>query len=73
MSEQVKQVDVEVEPHGSIWRFVPVSETAKGWVKENVAVEDWQWFGDGFVVDHRMAYGLVEGMRGHGLHVVAQA
>lgn len=59
--------DFEVENHGTIVMVRPVSEAAKAWVAENVGLESWQWFGDAFGCEPRMAGALVEGMLDDGL------
>ena len=65
------QADVNVENRGSVWRFWAYTKKARKWVAENAHTEDWQWSGLSFAVDHRMAPGLVDGMREAGLFVVA--
>lgn len=62
--------DVEVENHGTVFKFRARTEAAKQWVAENVQLEDWQLMGGGFVVDHRFAQPLVDGMQAAGLVVV---
>lgn len=59
--------DFEVEDHGTIVMVRPVSEAAKAWVEENVYLEGWQWFGDAFSCEPRMAGALVDGMVDFGL------
>lgn len=61
--------DIHIEPHGSVVLFRPASDTAHAWVAENVAIEDWQWLGGAFAVDHRYAGDLAQGMREAGLAV----
>jgi hypothetical protein len=45
----------------------PVSQAAKDWVAENVPLEDWQWMGPRFAVEHRYIAELVGGMMEDGL------
>lgn len=40
----------------------PITPKARAWVDDNVGVEDWQWTGGGFAVDHRFIEGLIDGM-----------
>ena len=62
--------DISVIHHGSVVEFSIRSGEARDWVREHVHIEDWQWIGrDSFAVDHRLAYGLIEGMQDAGLEV----
>lgn len=61
--------DVRVVREGSVWLFTPESDAARGWVEENVPLEDWQWLGTGFGVEWRYGPGLVAGMLEAGLVV----
>lgn len=60
--------DVVVRDEGSIFIVTPVSEDAKGWVEEHIP-DDAQWFGSGFVVEHRYVADIVDGMIADGLTV----
>lgn len=63
--------DVDVAGHGSVFVFGLKTDAAREWVNENVALEDWQWFGQSrFAVDHRYAAPLAHAMREAGLVVV---
>lgn len=44
----------------TVYLFIPLTERCRTWVDENVGVEDWQWLGSGFGVDHRYIGTLVE-------------
>lgn len=57
--------DFDVENHGSVWRFTPVSESAKEKTKE-FGLENWQWMGESFVIDWRLAEQLAEILREEG-------
>ena len=57
--------DFRVRNHGSIWMFTPLSEAAKAEV-ESMQVEDWQWHGGSFGVDHRPARVLVQALQLNG-------
>jgi hypothetical protein len=63
------QADVHVSGGGTMYLVTPLSDEAKAWVEENVPLEDWQWLGSGFGVEHRYIGNLVEGMREAGLVV----
>lgn len=61
--------DVYIENHGSVWIFRPLTQAAKGWVDENVEVEGWQRYGDGFAVAPHYVEELGCGMTAAGLEV----
>ena len=56
-------VDCQVENHGTIFLFRPVSDNAKDWLEENT---DGQWWGGGLAVEHRYAMDLALGMQDEG-------
>ncbi len=58
--------DVTVQNHGSIFLFVPETDSAREWLTENVGGEA-QYFGDALVVEPRYAADLAEGMQADGL------
>lgn len=60
-------VDVQIENHGSILVFQPMTDFAWDWLDEHVS-EDAQYWG-GLVVEPRYAEDLVVGMRESGLEV----
>lgn len=70
MANDNQEVDVEVENHGTLFKFRPRTEAAKLWVAEHVQLDDWQWMGGGFCVEHRYAQPLAESMVADGLVVV---
>ena len=59
--------DVLVHNEGTVFVFCPLTPRAKEWVEANVETESYQWFGNTFVVEHRYAWGLAEGMKAEGL------
>lgn len=61
--------DVEIENHGTVFRFLPVTAAAREWIDENVEAEPYQWMGPALIVDHRMARDLADGMVRAGLRV----
>lgn len=63
------QPDVTVSGGGSVYLFELESPEARAWVDDQVHVEDWQWLGRAFAVDHRYVGPLVEGMLADGLGV----
>ena len=47
---------VHAEGYATVWIFEPKSEAAKAFIEEgNLEIEDWQWSGKSFAVDHRPA------------------
>ena len=60
--------DFDVTFHGSVVSFALLTPAARTWINDNVQLEPWQWLGDAtFVVDHRFAQPLIDGIRGAGL------
>lgn len=64
--------DVLYSDTGSIVMIEPQTDTARQFIADHVAIEDWQWLGPAFGVDHRMADDLLRGMEAHGLTVAAR-
>jgi hypothetical protein len=64
-----KQADFRVDGHGSVFMVEPLTARGKKWVEENVPLEDWQWLGPRFSVEHRYIDDLIEGIRNDGLTV----
>jgi hypothetical protein len=59
-------MDFIVEDHGSVVIFRPMTETAEAAV-EQMELDGWQMWGDGFAVDHRSAHTLVELLMSDGI------
>lgn len=59
--------DVQVTGGGTAFHVTPISLRAREC--ENVSLENWQWLGGWFGVDHRYIDNLVQGMRDDGLLV----
>jgi len=53
--------------HGSIIMVTPNTDAATEWVDEHLSLEDWQWMGAAFAVEHRYAGDLADGIRADGL------
>jgi len=68
----MKNADVEVTNHGTVWMFAPLTKTGREWVSKNVEVSGWAWMGGMFAVEHRMASSLVEGMEEAGLTLAGE-
>ena len=56
-------IDFIIRNEGTIVMFEPVSADAQDWVVENVRLDDWQWLGPAFGVDHRYAAALIEAIQ----------
>ena len=61
--------DFQVTDHGTVVGFTPLTEEAQEFLDEKVHIEDWQWFGRQFCVDHRPATHLLDGIVLAGLTV----
>lgn len=61
-----KVIDFVVRPHGTVWTFEPKTDTAKGFVGNDLDVQGWQWLGQSFGVDHRLGSDLVAALEGEG-------
>jgi len=71
MSSKAKQSDdvhVQGRSGDSVFIVTPVTEEAQEWVKEHIP-DDAQWFGKGFVVEHRYLGNIIDGMIGDGLTI----
>lgn len=56
--------------HGSVTVLVPLNDTAREWIDENVAqTEETQWFGKGLVIEPRYADPVLDGIAEAGLTV----
>ena len=63
---RTKVIDFVLRPHGTVWTFEPKTDAAKGFVRNDLEVQDWQWLGPVFGVDHRLATDLVAALEGEG-------
>ncbi len=59
--------DITIRDHGSLILFTPETPEASAWVKENVDIPDWAWWGGGFAVEPRYAVDLLIGLNEAGL------
>jgi hypothetical protein len=69
MKPETPHADVRVENHSSVFLFVPLSEAADDWIRNNLQ-DDAQFWGNALVVEHRYARDLAAGMIEHGLVVI---
>lgn len=60
--------DVIVSDEGSIWLFYPRSEAAQAWWAEHVD-PDALTYGRNFVVEHRFARDIVDGLAAEGFTI----
>ena len=63
---QQQQLDFRVRSHGSIWTFEPLTRGAKAFTATDLEVQDWQWLGPAFGVDHRLATDLAMALQEEG-------
>lgn len=68
----MNDIDFIVRPHGTIWLFEPVTERAKEYTFAVLDVQDWQWDGPAFGVDHRVANDLVIALEEEGWVVTVE-
>ena len=61
-------VDFTLIDHGSIAVITPLSDHAKTWVDDYISEES-QWFGDGFVVEHRYVDDIVSAILGDDMEI----
>ncbi len=71
MSEQqtpdISKADFTIQDESTVVLICPLTHAARSWIAENVHIEDWQWLGPNFAVDHRFAEALILGMEAAGL------
>ena len=58
--QNTHSADFHVEYHGSLISFTPLNLDAQTFCDTELQIEGWQWMGDSFAVDHRIALGLRE-------------
>ena len=61
-----RETDFLVTTHGSVWTFQPLTEIAKNFTGTDLDVQDWQWMGPAFGVDHRVAQQLLSALEDEG-------
>lgn len=55
-----------VTTHGSVWTFEPVTQIAKNFTGTDLDVQSWQWMGNAFGVDARIAQDLLSSLEDEG-------
>jgi hypothetical protein len=63
---RTNEADFMVRPHGTVWTFEPQTEGAKRFVRTDLDVQGWQWLGQSFGVDHRLANDLIAALESEG-------
>ncbi len=63
---RTKVIDFVVRSHGTIWTFEPNTDSAKSFVHPDLEVHGWQWLGQSFGVDYRLANDLIAALEGEG-------
>ncbi len=58
--------DFQVSNEGTIWLFTPLNERANTFAQTELGLEAWQWVGDGFAIEHRIARQLVQSLKEEG-------
>ncbi len=61
-------MDIQVQNHGSIFLFHPLSDLGRKWLHET-APEDAQFFGGSLAVEHRFAQDVAHFAQSEGLEV----
>lgn len=58
--------DFIVTTHGSVWTFEPLTQIAKNFTGTDLDVQSWQWMGNAFGVDARIAQDLLSSLEDEG-------
>jgi hypothetical protein len=67
--EPVAGPDFAVENHLSLFLLRPLTDEGARWLREHIAVEDAQFWGNALVVEPRYAPAVLEGIVSDGLRV----
>ncbi len=62
--------DIQVENHGSIFTFAPLTSAGREWLEHNTQHEPHMWVNGALAVEHRYAQGIAQGAQHDGLEVV---
>lgn len=62
-------MDFTFNEHGSVILMVPTSKTAWAFIHQHVYYEDWQLYGDGIVMEPRMAQDIAEALVNEGFTI----
>jgi hypothetical protein len=69
MYQDPSKPDVQVENHGSLFLFRPLSDCAEDWIEQHVDVSSATYFGGALVVEPRYVGLIAEGMLEDGLRI----
>lgn len=61
-----KRPDFRIEYHGTITLLQPCTEACWTWLEDNVAYDDWQWFGNKLAIEPRYLDNLLQGLHDAG-------
>lgn len=64
-----RTVHFEAENHGSIWRFIPLTDAARAWVEEHLPADRMEFPSGVVVIEHRFIGNIIEGAANDGLRV----
>ena len=53
-------LDFRVEGFGSVVMFTPLTREARQFTEREMHIESWQWMGNGFAIETRLAGPLME-------------
>lgn len=56
---EIAELDFAVANYGSVWQFVPRTPNALAFAQKELGLETYQWLGDTFNIEHRMAPDLL--------------
>jgi hypothetical protein len=62
-------VDFEMQNMGSVVWFLPLTDEARRVMDEEMGLESWQMWGEGFVVDRNLVPNLIDALHDNGLMV----
>ncbi len=62
--------DITYTDKGSIVRITPISATAKQWLENHAAFEEWQWVGRSLCIDWRCGALLLAAIEDAGFELV---
>lgn len=64
-------LDIDFETHdmGSVVWFLPLTDEARRVMDEEMGLEGWQMWGEGFVVDRNLVPNLIDALHDNGLAV----
>ncbi len=64
---QAQELDVQVENHGTVVLFRPLTPAGESWLRENCQAEKWSWFGGAMACEPRFVVAVAQGLKNDGL------